>query len=113
MSCIKKNTILSSKREEAMWFFWIETMKQTDKWLKYIPDKIEHKGCYECTKEWTNECTKEWTNECTKDKECRWINPASYEVVLDMVIRNVYCDDCYKEWTEQKNEQKNELKEIP
>jgi len=92
LSCIKKNTILSTKQEEALWFFWKENMKLKEKWIQYIPDKkMNNTTCYECAKEWNKE--KECTKECTL-----WINPGSYEIILDTVVRNIYCEDCYKEW---------------
>ena len=72
LSCIKKNTILSTKQDEALWFFWKENMKLKEKWIQYIPDKkMNNTTCYECAKEWTKECT-------------LWINPGSYEIILDV-----------------------------
>ena len=47
LSCIKKNTILSTKQDEALWFFWKENMKLKEKWIQYIPDKkMNNTTCY-------------------------------------------------------------------
>ena len=101
-SCIKKNTVLT-KRDEALWYFWIETMKLNEKWFPHISNKPgEITICYECEK---------------LSSDLRWINPASYDIVSDNVVRNIYCNDCYSEWikneikNETKNETKNELDE--
>ena len=90
-SCIKKNNVLT-KRDEALWYFWIETMKLKEKWIPHKSGEITI--CYECEK---------------LSSGLRWINPASYDIVSDNVVRNIYCNDCYSEWI--KNEIKNEIKD--
>ena len=92
-SCIKKNTVLT-KRDEALWYFWIETMKLKEKWIPHISREITI--CYECEK---------------LSSDLRWINPASYDIVSDNVVRNIYCNNCYSEWI--KDESKDESKELP
>jgi len=97
-SCIKKNTVLT-KRDEVIWYFWIETMKLKEKWIAYVSNKPgEITICYECEK---------------LSSGLHWINPASYEIVSDNVVRNIYCNDCYSKWikNESKDESKNELDE--
>jgi transcription elongation factor Elf1 len=83
MSCIKKNTPLKTKRDEVIWYYWIESMKKSENWSEQTLDKIQL--CYECNQE--------------LDTKMAWINPCSYEIILDNSIRNVYCKNCFIAWT--------------
>ena len=98
--CIKKNTVLN-KRDEAIWYFWIENMKLKEKWIVYVSNKpVEITICYECEK---------------LSSDLHWINPASYDIVDETVVRNIYCNDCYSEWIKDEitDEIKDESKELP
>ena len=94
-SCIKKDTLLT-EQDEAIWYFWIENMKLKEKWIVHVSNKPgEITICYECSK---------------MSSGLRWINPGSYEIVAETVVRNIYCNDCYSRWI--KDESKNELDEL-
>ena len=86
LKCVKRNTIFTSKKDEVIWYFWQEAMKQKENWKEHLyPNKkIDPVYCFECSNLLTN---------------IRWINPASYEIILDNVVQNIYCNDCYNEWT--------------
>ena len=83
MMCIKRNTVHKTKRDEVIWYFWRESMKKPENWSEQNNDKPQ--TCYECNHEMAT-------------KTC-WINPCSYEYVLEKSVRNVYCYDCYVSWT--------------
>ena len=92
LKCVKRDTVFTSKKDEVIWYFWQETMKQKETWIEYISNKPgEITICYECSK---------------LSSDLRWINPASYEIVSDNVVRNIYCNDCYSKWI--KDESKDE-----
>ena len=93
LKCVKRDTVFASKKDEVIWYFWQEAMKQKETWKPYLyPKNTDPVYCFECTDLFT---------------ELRWTNPASYEIILDNVVQNIYCNVCYNKWT------KPELNETP
>ena len=91
MACVKRDTIFTNKKEEVKWFFWQESMKQPETWREHLyPNKkTDMLNCFECSNVLT---------------DSRWINPVSYEIILDKIVQNIYCKDCYNKWIETKIE---------
>jgi hypothetical protein len=89
VSALKLTTDLHTDLEKVQWYYWKLEMTKSENWFehKYPNKTIESKICYECSNELTNN---------------RWMCNSSYEIILDNVVRNIYCNDCHLKWLEYK-----------
>ena len=75
-NCLK----LDTDNTDIIWLFWKERMVDPAEWTLILDTK--HRCCYECSTIISNP----------------WSNRFSYEIIMDKVVYNYYCEPCYNKW---------------